>query len=110
MEEQLAGRGAPGISVVVTVRDDSDELAALLSTLPGQSRRPDEVIIVDGSPDSNGTASVLQRWQQQGDLPLKVIQAPGTNISEGRNIGVRAARHERIACTDAGCRPGEGWL
>jgi len=41
---------------------------------------------------------------------VTLIEAPGTNISAGRNRGIAAAAHERIACTDAGCRPFTGWL
>jgi hypothetical protein len=39
-----------------------------------------------------------------------VFVAPGSNIAAGRNIAVREAHHDWIACTDAGCRPVRGWL
>ncbi len=51
---------------------------------------------------------LLANWK--GPFPLRTIEAPGANISEGRNIGIRAAVGDRIACTDAGCRPVPGWL
>jgi hypothetical protein len=97
-----------GISVVVTVRNDRDALAALLDALEAQERVPDEVVVVDaGSRD--GTLELLARRNGR-PLTLTVVQAPGANISAGRNAGVRAATHTRIACTDAGCVPVRGWL
>jgi glycosyltransferase involved in cell wall biosynthesis len=92
------------ISVVVTVRNDRAALAELLDALAAQDRAPDEVVVVDGGSD-DGTLEMLQA---RGGLT--VVELPGANISAGRNEGVRRAAHERIACTDAGCRPVAGWL
>jgi cellulose synthase/poly-beta-1,6-N-acetylglucosamine synthase-like glycosyltransferase len=98
-----------GISVVVTVRDDRDQLAELLGALSAQSRRPDEVVVVDGG-STDGTLELLAEAREHGVLPLRIIDAPGSNIAMGRNIGVEAAAHDRIALTDAGCRPEPEWL
>src|SRR6185312_16801133 len=95
-----------GISVVVTVRNDREALAELLEALERQDRRPDEVVVVDAGSD-DGTRELLAR---RNGLPLTVLDLPGANISAGRNAGVRAATYERIACTDAGCRPVVGWV
>jgi cellulose synthase/poly-beta-1,6-N-acetylglucosamine synthase-like glycosyltransferase len=97
-----------GISVVITVRDDAEALGPLLDALAAQTRRPDEVIVVDGG-SRDGTLELLER-RADGPPPLRVAHAPGANIAAGRNAGVRVARHEWIACTDAGCVPEPGWL
>lgn len=94
-----------GISVVVTVWNDREGLAALLDALAGQERVPDEVVVVDAG-STDGTDAMLAARPE----PVTVVAAPGANISAGRNIGIRAARFERIACTDAGCTPRPGWL
>jgi cellulose synthase/poly-beta-1,6-N-acetylglucosamine synthase-like glycosyltransferase len=96
------------MSVVITVRDDAEALGRLLDALAAQTRRPDEVIVVDGG-SRDGTVELLARWAD-GPLPLRVEEAPEANIAAGRNAGVRAARHEWIACTDAGCVPDQEWL
>ena len=101
-------RDGDGISVVVTVRDEADQLADLLDALKGQTRAPDEVVIVEGG-TSGVTAELVSDWRDRG-LPVRLIEAPGVNISRGRNVGIESAANEWIACTDAGCRPLADWL
>jgi glycosyltransferase involved in cell wall biosynthesis len=93
-----------GVSVVITVLDDREALADLLDALAAQTRPPDEIVVVDGG-STDGTLSLLE--QREG---VTVLHAPGANISAGRNVGVRGAAYDAIACTDAGCRPVPGWL
>lgn len=94
-------------SIVTTVLDDRNGLLALLDALAAQTVPPAELVVVIGG-STDGTREVLADWN--GPFPLRVIEAPGSNISEGRNIGIRAAAGERVACTDAGCRPLPGWI
>jgi glycosyltransferase involved in cell wall biosynthesis len=96
------------VSLIVTVRDDREGLGELLSALARQTEMPDEIVIVDGG-SGEGTAGELCRREER--LPsTRVVVAPGANIAAGRNIAVREARYDWIACTDAGCRPVPGWL
>ena len=95
-------------SLVVTVRNDRDGLRQLLPALESQTLPPAELIIVDGG-SVDGTLEVVEGWSP-GRFPVRVAVAPGSNIAEGRNAGVRLARYDWIACTDAGCRPDPGWL
>ena len=98
-----------GIAVVVTVRDDREQLAELLAALAAQTRPPDEVVVVDGG-STDGTLELLSDARASGVLPLVVVDAPGVNIAAGRNIGIEAATQDRLALTDAGCRPQPEWL
>jgi GT2 family glycosyltransferase len=43
-------------------------------------------------------------------LPIRIIEKPGANISEGRNAAIEAANYPIIAVTDAGVRLDPGWL
>jgi glycosyltransferase involved in cell wall biosynthesis len=96
------------IAVVLTVLNDREDLEGTLAALDNQRRTPDELLFVDGG-STDGTRELLADWTQ-GREWARVIDAPGTNISEGRNLGIEEAAAEWIACTDAGCRPDPGWL
>ncbi len=98
---------ANGISVVVHVLDDREGMRVLLEAVAGQSRLPDECIVVEGG-STDGTATLLRSWS--APFPLRVIRHPGRSIAAARNVGVTAAAHDWIVCTDAGCRPDRDWL
>jgi glycosyltransferase involved in cell wall biosynthesis len=107
-EEPVAVRDAhlPPLSVVVTVRNEVQNIGSLVDSLLAQSLRPAEVVIVDGQ-STDGTLEVLKPYAEDGRIEL--ISAD-CNIAEGRNLGIRRARHECVAVTDAGCRVDAGWL
>ena len=95
------------VSVIATVKNESGSLAALLESLCSQTCQPDEVVIVDGG-STDDTLQQLQAWK--GRLPLQVLVEPGCNISQGRNIAIRAAQGPIIASTDAGAWAEPSWL
>jgi glycosyltransferase involved in cell wall biosynthesis len=91
----------------MTVRNEAASLPALLDSILGQRVRPDEIVIVDGG-STDGTQDVALAYSER--LPLRVIELPGANISQGRNAAIRAAKHGIIAATDGGVRLDPGWL
>ena len=97
------------ISVIATVKNEGSSINRLLQSLRSQTRPPDEVIIVDGG-STDGTADQLLEWEKSHRLPLRVLIEPGSNISRGRNVAIRAARGPVIASTDAGVRLEASWL
>ena len=101
-------RLVPEFSLVVTVRNDRAGLEELLPALESQTLAPAELIVVDGG-SVDGTLEVLEAWSPER-FSVRVVVEPGSNIAQGRNVAVRLAGHDWIACTDAGCRPDPGWL
>jgi glycosyltransferase involved in cell wall biosynthesis len=97
----------PPVSLIMTVRDEAVSLPALFESIMAQRVRPDEIVIVDGG-STDGTQDVVRAYSDR--LPLRLIELPGANISQGRNTAIRAAKHAIIAATDAGVRLDPGWL
>ncbi len=95
------------VSLIMTVLNEGESVRAVLDSLVAQTRLPDEVVIADGGSRDN-TMALMQAYV--GRLPLKIISAPGANISQGRNAAIRAASGEVIAVTDAGVRCEPEWL
>ncbi len=95
------------VSLICTVRDEADNIAALLDSMLAQIRSPDEIIINDcGSRDA--TAAIVRRYARSH--PHIKLVSGGHNISSGRNNAIAAATGAFIACTDAGLVLDRLWL
>ncbi len=94
------------VSLVFTVLNETMSIRALLDSIAAQTRQPDEIVVCDGG-SHDDTVAILRN---ESRLNIRVIEAPGANISRGRNIAISAASHDLIACTDAGVRLDERWL
>ncbi len=100
------------VSVIATVYNEADSILRLLDSLAAQTRRPDEVIFCDGG-STDGTPALIEGYARRypDELPgLRVLVAPGANISRGRNTAIAAAAGPLIAATDAGVRLERDWL
>jgi glycosyltransferase involved in cell wall biosynthesis len=95
--------------VIVTVYNERSSVRRLLDSLAAQSRRPDQIVIVDGG-SNDGTLEILTQYAANQALPLLVISQPGANISQGRNTAISRAQSTLIAVTDAGVRLTHDWL
>lgn len=91
------------VSVVIPVKDDADALRRCLRALELQTRRPDEIVIVDnGSIDDS---SAIARGA--GAL---VISCDEPGIPAAAAAGYDAANGEIILRMDADCLPAAGWV
>jgi glycosyltransferase involved in cell wall biosynthesis len=97
------------VTVILTVLNEAGSLPRLLDSLAAQTRPPDEIIVVDGG-SHDGTPDLLRAKAACVGRPLTVIERPGSNISQGRNAAIAAARGDVIAITDAGVRLAPTWL
>jgi glycosyltransferase involved in cell wall biosynthesis len=92
------------VSLIATVKNGGGAVEEFLASVRGQTRPPDEVVIVDGG-STDGTLDALRTATD-----LTLIESPGANIAEGRNLAVRAATHDVIAVSDADCKLAPDWL
>lgn len=98
----------PPVSVVATVLQERHTVGALVDRVGAQLREDDELVVLDGG-SSDGTHAHLLELARSRTW-LRALQAPGTNISAGRNAAIAQARHDVIVTTDAGCTPDPDWL
>ncbi|MBI3762668.1 MAG: glycosyltransferase, partial [Chloroflexi bacterium] len=95
------------VSLILTVLNEGDSLRRLLDSLAAQTRPPDEIVVADGG-STDETISILREYSTR--LPIRILAAPDTNISQGRNAAIREATGEIIAVTDGGVRADKRWL
>ncbi len=97
-----------GVTVYVTMLNERDSIGPLLDSLLSQTRKPDEIVLVDGG-STDGTTDIVKQYVKKGH-PIRLIASPGANVAAGRNIGIGEATFEIVASADAGCRLDSKWL
>lgn len=99
------------VSVVVTVLNEAETIEKLLHSLAKQSKKPDEIIIVDGG-SRDGTVPRIKdkelRIKNKG-ISLKTIIKKG-NRAVGRNEAIKQAIGDIILSADAGCVLDRNWV
>ncbi len=93
----------------MTVRNEAGSLSALLDSVVAQTVQPNEIVIVDGG-STDGTQEIARAYSRWLHIPLRLIEQPRANISEGRNRAIREARYSTVAVTDAGVKLDRRWL
>lgn len=91
------------VSVVIPVRDDARLLEVCLRALERQTRRPEEIVVVDNG-SSDDTAAVAEQFG------ARVIFEPVPGIPRAASAGYDAATGDVIARLDADSRPGPDWI
>jgi len=100
------GQATYPISVIATVRNEAAGIEGFVESLLAQTLTPGEIIIVDGA-STDGTTEILHKHEVRGAI---VLISQNCNIAQGRNLGIRRARYELVAVTDAGCIVHPDWL
>ena len=96
------------VSVIATVKNETESILPFLNSLLNQTKKPDEIIIVDGG-STDGTIEKIKKLAKKHKA-IKLIVKKGANIAQGRNIAMENANGEVIAITDAGCIVDKNWL
>ena len=96
------------IAIISTVLNEHKSIKNLLDAFLAQTRKADEILIVDGG-STDGTIDILKGYAQNNHS-IKYFVEQGVNIAQGRNIGISRSNSSIIAVTDGGCHPEPTWL
>lgn len=94
------------MTLITTVRNEEESIGQFLDSIIKQTKKPDEIIIVDGG-STDRTISKIQDLRSK--IKVKIIRRRG-NRSVGRNTAVKNSSSSIIACTDAGCLLDPHWV
>jgi glycosyltransferase involved in cell wall biosynthesis len=95
------------VSVCVTVLNEEKTIGRLLQALLGQTKKPDEIVVVDGG-SRDRTVGIIRHYQKK-DKRIKLL-IEECSIARGRNLSISLAKNDVVALTDAGCEPYRDWL
>ncbi|WP_304117318.1 glycosyltransferase family 2 protein [Mycolicibacterium bacteremicum] len=87
----------PPISVVLCTRERPDDLAGALASLATIDHPDFEIVVVDNAPVTDATERVVTA---AADARIRRVVEPVAGLSNARNAGLRAARHDIVAFTD----------
>src|SRR3954462_13954323 len=96
------------LALVATVLNEGATIDALLESVAAQTRRPDEIRLVDGG-SSDDTVARARAWAARG-LPSAAPARPGPNSAAGRNAAIAATPAPLVAVADAGVVLAPDWL
>jgi glycosyltransferase involved in cell wall biosynthesis len=96
-------------SLIFTVLNEELAMAAFLQSIHALTEKPQEIVIVDGG-STDATVEIIRSWIPPEGVRVRVVVAPGANISAGRNQAITLATNPIIAVSDAGATLDNRWL
>lgn len=98
---------SPSISVVISTRNRTGTAIPCVESVLKNSAPNFELLLIDQG-DDRTLESALRPFA--GDPRLRYVHSATRGLATGRNLGIRQACSELIACTDDDCRVPEDWL
>ncbi len=95
------------ISICLTTFNEEGSIGSLLESLIVQTKKFDEIIIVDGY-STDKTVEIIRHFQKK-DSRIKLL-VERCSRARGRNLGIEIAKNEIIVITDAGCVAKRDWI
>lgn len=100
-------RKHPGITVGVITRNRASDLKDLLDSLTHQTRKADEVLIVDNG-STDGTRAVADAFKEVLPITYRFLKEAG--IPSARNMVIEHAENDIVSFTDDDCIVAPDWL
>ncbi|MEO1038230.1 MAG: glycosyltransferase family 2 protein [Pseudomonadota bacterium] len=96
------------LAVLIPTYRRPSGLRRALASLGEQTRRPDEIVVVDNAPDGQAEAVCAQAAAQ--GLPIRFIEEPRAGVSNARNAAFAATDKPLIAQLDDDESASSNWL
>lgn len=104
----------PPVSVVLYTDDNIDALKVSLPAILGQDYKSFEVIVVNDGASETVKDYIKSLLPEYGNLYYTFVPMGAHSLSRKKlalTIGMKAAKHDIVAVTEAGCRPvSDKWL
>jgi len=91
------------VSVVLLTKNSALTIQKSIESVFEQTRKPDEVVVVDGS-SSDGTLEIVKNY------PVKLVSEPGLGFGYARNLGVKNASGDIVFFIDSDCYAEPDWI
>jgi glycosyltransferase involved in cell wall biosynthesis len=91
------------VSVILLTKNSSATVRKSLESVFNQTRKPDEVVVVDGG-SADGTLEIVRQY------PVKLVQEPGLGFGHARNLGVKNAEGDIVFFIDSDCYAEPRWI
>lgn len=102
LSETIAGKQAQSLSLIICTYRRPFAVRRLLGSLKGQTIQPDEIIIVDSSPDNDTGQIDLEFTDSSETFEIRYhhVSSEHRGITRQRNYGITHARGDIIAFLD----------
>ncbi|AGS23000.1 glycosyltransferase family 2 protein [Rhizobium etli] len=92
------------VSILICTKDRPEELRRCLASIPEQSLKPAEIIVVDNASSGDATRRVVE------DAGATYVREDRVGLDFARNAAIRAAKTEFVAFTDDDVVLHQRWL
>jgi glycosyltransferase involved in cell wall biosynthesis len=98
------------VSIVVCAYNAGDDLRKCLDSLAAQEHREIEIVVVDDA-STDTTLDCARQFRARTDADTIVLSnETNLGVAGSRNVGIRQARGDIIAFTDADCIAAPNWI
>lgn len=94
-----------GVSLIMMVKNESKNIGKLFESILSQTKLPEEIIVINNNSEDD-TVKIIKSFKKKF---IKVIDFGG-DLGSGRNLAIKTAKNEIVACTDGGCVLDSNWL
>ncbi len=98
------------VSIVVPVRNAARTLPLCLPAMARLNPAPLEIVLVDNGSTDDSLSALHAFQRDHSACAVRVLEESRRGASAARNAGIRAAKGEVVAFTDADCSPDPAWL